>query len=275
MTEDLHPDAVVQALGNTAARLSITGTPSSSEPLEEQALPTGQQVSQLKVNASELKKKAEPRVGKQNKEKSIRLKHANALQKECMSLQIEKERQKYQTWVEHNPRPTCSEEAIGRQIRIHWESTRQRSTQDRQSIIADVEQALSARWPGFGLKVVPFGSTLTGLSEATSDLDLCILDPYRPLGAGTVSSFCHIYCSYTFLKPEGEVIPFPEGLQTGQFQEKDCNVTLPDYYSVRSVARSLERYGGGKFAKVFPIRGAQVPIGEYGIQQRCILILCW
>lgn len=54
--------------------------------------------------------------------------------------------------------------------------------------MADVEAALRKRWPGCGLRVAPFGSTMTGLFEGSSDVDLCLLDPARPFGVGMVSS---------------------------------------------------------------------------------------
>jgi len=59
---------------------------------------------------------------------------------------------------------------------------------EREALVKDVEKVLEAKWPNCGLRLLPFGSTQTGLLEATSDVDLTIIDPMRPYGVGTVST---------------------------------------------------------------------------------------
>lgn len=65
----------------------------------------------------------------------------------------------------------------------------------------------------YPLKIEPFGSVRFGLGTSTSDLDLCLLDPYRPNG------FVDKYFSSQ-----------NSGLQN-----------LPDIYNMRRIGRSLQQ----------------------------------
>ncbi|KAK4057414.1 hypothetical protein OIO90_001483 [Microbotryomycetes sp. JL221] len=85
------------------------------------------------------------------------------------------------------------------------------------------------------LIVESFGSTRFGLSTSTSDLDLCLLDPYRPNG------FDSKYFSLTD----------PQRLDITK---------LPEIYDMKSLARKLEEAG---FDKVRAISHAVVPIVKF------------
>lgn len=65
----------------------------------------------------------------------------------------------------------------------------------------------------YPLKIEPFGSVRFGLGTSTSDLDLCLLDPYRPNG------FVDKYFS----------------TQNSALQR------LPDIYDMRRIGRSLQQ----------------------------------
>lgn len=148
-------------------------------------------------------------------------------------------------------------EAVGRQISGLWQSSRPNEKQiaQRDALIKDAEQALEKKWPGCGLRLVPFGSTKTGLIEAQSDVDLTLFDPIRPFGVGT---------------PKSELELPPKGASNGFLADSIYSYgisQLPDYYSVNMVASALRRFGKNgqgrdTFIKVTPISKARVPIGE-------------
>jgi hypothetical protein len=148
-------------------------------------------------------------------------------------------------------------EAVGRQISGLWQSSRPNEKQiaQRDALIIDAEQAMEKKWPGCGLRLVPFGSTKTGLIEAQSDVDLTLFDPIRPFGVGTPKSELE-------MPPKGASHGFlPDSLYSYGISQ------LPDYYSVNMVASALRRFGKNDkgrdtFIKVMPISKARVPIGE-------------
>lgn len=59
---------------------------------------------------------------------------------------------------------------------------------------------------------MPFGSIRFGLSTATSDLDLCLLDPYRP-----------------------------NGFEEKHFSSQGPSPPLPEIYNMHRIAASLRR----------------------------------
>ncbi|MCO5565406.1 hypothetical protein L7F22_019079 [Adiantum nelumboides] len=140
---------------------------------------------------------------------------------------------------------------IGRQVSMLWETTRPSEyvLQMRETVIKEVQDHIVRRWPGCNLRVAPFGSTSTGLIEATSDIDLCLLDPTRPRGVGT---------------PRSEVLPLPNP-NIAQILHNERIIGIPgapDYYNVAYLARALERYSFS-FKEVQPIRHAKVPIVKF------------
>lgn len=82
------------------------------------------------------------------------------------------------------------------------------------------------------LVIEAFGSVRFGLATSTSDLDLCLFDPYRPDG------FSESY------------------FRTGKGRE----VELPEIYDMRKLARRLKQEG---FGKVTPVPFAGVPIVKF------------
>ncbi|ETS61218.1 proteophosphoglycan 5 [Moesziomyces aphidis] len=127
--------------------------------------------------------------------------------------------------------------ALGRQIRGFWNHSRPPAAAHlrRDEVVADVQRAIDRKWPGQNLKVAAFGSSVTGLLTASSDLDLVLLDPTRPYGVGTPPDLCG--------SPKGFV---------------RHSAGMPDWYSVHQVAHALRN--SNKFAPVQPISGANVPI---------------
>lgn len=75
------------------------------------------------------------------------------------------------------------------------------------------------------IQIEAFGSIRFGLATSTSDLDLVLLDPYRPNGF-----------------------------------ETDLEPTLPELYDTKSVAKVLKSAG---FRKVQPIPFSKVPIVKF------------
>jgi hypothetical protein len=148
-------------------------------------------------------------------------------------------------------------EAIGRQINGLWQSSRptDREVAQRDALITDAEECINKKWPGCGLRLIPFGSTRTGLIEPRSDIDLTLFDPLRPFGVGT---------------PKSELEKPLEGASNGFLLDSISMYgvsQLPDYYSVNLIANALRRHGKDargrdKFIKVVPISKARVPIGE-------------
>ncbi|TKA50951.1 hypothetical protein B0A53_05732 [Rhodotorula sp. CCFEE 5036] len=86
----------------------------------------------------------------------------------------------------------------------------------------------------YPLKIEPFGSVRFGLGTSTSDLDLCLLDPYRPNG------FVDKYFSSQ-----------NSGLQN-----------LPDIYNMRRIGRSLQQ---ANLTDVRWIPEAAVPICKFKV----------
>ncbi|GAA6049150.1 hypothetical protein JCM3770_003279 [Rhodotorula araucariae] len=83
------------------------------------------------------------------------------------------------------------------------------------------------------LKVVPFGSIRFGLSTAASDLDLCLLDPYRP-----------------------------NGFEEKHFSSKGPARPLPDIYNMYRIGASLKR---ANLTDVTSIADAAVPICKFKV----------
>ncbi|CDR35619.1 hypothetical protein NBRC10512_006491 [Rhodotorula toruloides] len=85
------------------------------------------------------------------------------------------------------------------------------------------------------LRIEPFGSARFGLGTSTSDLDLCLLDPYRP-----------------------------EGFSEKYFSSRNPTLKdLPDIYNMRRIAKSLER---ANLSDVRAIAGAAVPICKFKVE---------
>ncbi|SJX60987.1 uncharacterized protein SRS1_12213 [Sporisorium reilianum f. sp. reilianum] len=127
--------------------------------------------------------------------------------------------------------------AVGRQLRGFWEESRPAASAQahRNEVIADVQQAIDRKWPGHGLQVAAFGSSVTGLATESSDLDLVLLDPTRPYGVGT-----------------------PPELRCAPQRLVRQNSGMPEWYSTNQVANAIRN--SGKFKTIFPISGASVPI---------------
>ncbi|CBQ70313.1 conserved hypothetical protein [Sporisorium reilianum SRZ2] len=126
--------------------------------------------------------------------------------------------------------------AVGRQLGF-WEESRPAASAQahRNEVIADVQQAIDRKWPGHGLQVAAFGSSVTGLATESSDLDLVLLDPTRPYGVGT-----------------------PPELRCAPQRLVRQNSGMPEWYSTNQVANAIRN--SGKFKTIFPISGASVPI---------------
>ncbi|KAJ1032439.1 hypothetical protein NDA16_000463 [Ustilago loliicola] len=105
----------------------------------------------------------------------------------------------------------------------------------RDEVIADVQRAINRKWPGQGLKVAAFGSSVTGLVTESSDLDLVLLDPTRPYGVGTPSELC---------------------VHPNSFVRHSSG--MPEWYSTHQVASAIKSLN--KFRNVVSISGASVPI---------------
>ncbi|GAA6009069.1 hypothetical protein JCM11491_005735 [Sporobolomyces phaffii] len=85
------------------------------------------------------------------------------------------------------------------------------------------------------LSIEPFGSIRFGLGTSTSDLDLCLLDPYRPNG-------------------------FEDKWYSSR---KEHMQDLPDIYQMRKMGNSLYRAG---LENIHPIPDAAVPICKFEVQ---------
>lgn len=129
-----------------------------------------------------------------------------------------------------------------------------RQEEKRSKIVRDVQSCITKAWPRCALEIAPFGSSVTGIVTATSDIDLALLDPSRPFGVGT--------------PPEMRIrVPGLSDEEDGADDDDD----LPSWYDVRNVAKALRRYGGASpsrqgrplFTQVFPITGANVPIVKF------------
>ncbi|SPC61231.1 uncharacterized protein UHOD_01380 [Ustilago sp. UG-2017b] len=137
--------------------------------------------------------------------------------------------------------------ALGRQLRGFWRDSRpspSRQTQ-RDEVIVDVQRAINRKWPGQGLRVAAFGSSVTGLATESSDLDLVLLDPTRPYGVGAPSELCR---------------------QPNSFVRHSSG--MPEWYNTHQVASAIK--ASSKFRNVVSISGASVPIvkmihGKYDI----------
>ncbi|GAA6042429.1 hypothetical protein JCM8097_008448 [Rhodosporidiobolus ruineniae] len=87
----------------------------------------------------------------------------------------------------------------------------------------------------YPLRIEPFGSVRFGLGTSSSDLDLCLLDPYRP--NGFVDKF---------------------------FSSQDQMLKeLPDIYNMRKLGRSLQR---ANLSNVRSIPDASVPICKFSVE---------
>uniref|UniRef100_V5EHS9 Poly(A) RNA polymerase mitochondrial-like central palm domain-containing protein n=1 Tax=Kalmanozyma brasiliensis (strain GHG001) TaxID=1365824 RepID=V5EHS9_KALBG len=127
--------------------------------------------------------------------------------------------------------------AIGRQLRGFWDESRPGASSQahRNEVIADVQRAITRKWPGQGLQVAAFGSSVTGLLTETSDLDLVLLDPTRPCGVGT---------------------PLELRRDTNGFVRHTAG--MPEWYSTNQIANALRN--SNKFKTIVPISSANVPI---------------
>lgn len=168
------------------------------------------------------------------------------LEKERARSRVEADRQECRKWLSTLPAAGLSVssssridvyEALGRQMRGFWESSRPAASgqAQRQEVIADVQRAINSKWPGQGLKVAAFGSSVTGLITNSSDLDLVLLDPTRPFGVGTPSELC--------------VQPNTHVRHSGG---------MPEWYSTNQVANAIR--ASSKFRSIVPISSASVPI---------------
>ncbi|GAA5953423.1 hypothetical protein JCM21900_005659 [Sporobolomyces salmonicolor] len=85
------------------------------------------------------------------------------------------------------------------------------------------------------LKIEPFGSMRFGLGTSSSDLDLCLLDPYRPHG-------------------------FDEKWYSSR---REVMRDMPDIYQMKKLGNTLRRAG---LLNVQPIVGASVPICKFEVK---------
>lgn len=112
---------------------------------------------------------------------------------------------------------------------------------NRQSIITRLQNLISSNWPQDNLQVSSFGSSLTGLSTTTSDLDLVLLDPSHSRGIGT---------------PPNQV----------RFRRSDVVMIdgRPEWESVGVLSRLLSRKGKQYgFAAIQKIAHASIPIVKF------------
>lgn len=233
-------------------------TDTNKEKEEEAKAPQTSMLSQNKSSEEAIAKKKEAQarrnIIKQN-ENAI----AQAFSLLIMQINANFERDYGISWCQHLRKDAFPQDSdqkfrnrvTGRQVSMLWLTTRPSPEllRMRQKVIMDVQDHIDKRWPGCGLRVAPFGSTQTGLVEAASDIDLCLLDPSRPRGVGT---------------PQTEVLslPNPEGVQILRNERIIGIPGAPDYYNVTNVARALERYSFA-FKAVQPIRHAKVPICKF------------
>lgn len=165
------------------------------------------------------------------------------LEKERERARVEADRIACRKWLSDlQPSQTSSSAvdvyaALGRQLRGFWQDSRPAPSRQthRDEVIADVQRAINRKWPGQGLKVAAFGSSVTGLVTESSDLDLVLLDPTRPFGVGTPSELC---------------------IQPNSFVRHSSG--MPEWYSIHQVASAIKT--SGKFRNVVSISGASVPI---------------
>lgn len=86
-----------------------------------------------------------------------------------------------------------------------------------------------------------FGSSVTGMYNAFSDIDVVILDPSRPLGVGQPADTV-----------DGKV-------------ESEATVPgeLPEWYDVRTIAKLMRKWAGRRWHQIVAIHGANVPIVKF------------
>ncbi|KAJ9479798.1 NTP_transf_2 domain-containing protein [Pseudozyma hubeiensis] len=172
-------------------------------------------------------------------------------EKERERAQVEADRDACRKWLSELHPSACSSKAIspsgsdtvdlyaaiGRQMRGFWEASRPAASSQaiRNEVIADVQRAINAKWPGQGLQVAAFGSSVTGLITETSDLDLVLLDPTRPYGVGT---------------------PAELRRDTKGFVRHTSG--MPEWYSTNQIGDAIRN--SGKFRNIVPISSAAVPI---------------
>lgn len=174
---------------------------------------------------------------------------ATQLEKECERVRVEADRSACRKWL-FVPNTSSSSiavdvscetvdlyTALGRQMRGFWEESRPPASDQaqRNEVIADVQCAINAKWPGQGLQVAAFGSSVTGLITESSDLDLVLLDPTRPYGAGTPPELRRV---------SKQIVRHTDG--------------MPEWYSTSQIAKAVRN--SAKFRNIVPISGAHVPI---------------
>ncbi|PWN19368.1 hypothetical protein BCV69DRAFT_313635 [Microstroma glucosiphilum] len=138
---------------------------------------------------------------------------------------------------------SSQQELLGRQIRMTWEASRPTEEQrrSRNRVIRDLQTFFDEHWPGRGLQVASFGSSVTGMYNALSDIDVVILDPSRPLGVG---------------QP-------PDALDGESDAEVDVTGELPEWYDVRTIAKLMRKWAGRRWHQIVAIHGANVPIVKF------------
>lgn len=108
-----------------------------------------------------------------------------------------------------------------------------------------MQSFFNAQFPGNGLRVEAFGSSVTGLYGASSDVDLVILDPSRPLGVGS-----------------------PPGSTRNVGPAPEIVAGLPTWYNVNNIAKRMRRNTqrrGLVWRNLLPISGANVPIVSFDV----------
>ncbi|CAO1639127.1 unnamed protein product [Sympodiomycopsis kandeliae] len=95
-----------------------------------------------------------------------------------------------------------------------------------ETLRASLEQIIAHEWPGQGLELRIFGSRLTGLGTKNSDIDMCLVDPSRPLGLWTKEEEC---------KAVGPDIPYTY-VQYGRQR-----LHLPIWYDVETLSDLFAR----------------------------------
>ncbi|CEH14549.1 S-M checkpoint control protein CID1 and related nucleotidyltransferases [Ceraceosorus bombacis] len=144
--------------------------------------------------------------------------------------------------IEKQHLASCQESGVrgvGEAILTLWQTSRpdDRWQRKREGLLCRVQKAIDKGWPDQGLIVTPFGSSVTGLEGAESDMDLVLLDQTRPLGAAT---------------PLHLTLPSPRPVRLVR--------GMPDFYDVYTVSKALRRQG---FESVVPVAYAAVPIVKF------------
>ena len=125
---------------------------------------------------------------------------------------------------------------LGTQMMKLFESERPSVSQrqQREQIATRVLEAIRRKWPrAAGLSVEIFGSSVTELDGTSSDVDLVLLDPMRPYGAGTPEEFI-----------DWDRAPGRRNTESDWFRgTQHIGRFYPHYYDIKKVADALRACG--------------------------------